>query len=74
MAKVYAFPVKKQLPYEVEDCLYEIAKAYVKTLNYAFTELSSDEPTNEELSEIQELVVLGYAKGLSRAIDEMEEP
>lgn len=74
MAKVYAFPIKKQLPREVEECLYEIASAYVKTLNYALTMLSSDEPTTAELDEIRDLVVLGYAEGLCKAIDEMEEP
>lgn len=72
MAKVYAFPVKKQLPQEVETCLYEIADAYVKTLNYAMTILSSEEPNNAELEEIRDLVVLTYAKGLEKAVNNME--
>lgn len=73
MAKVIEFPIKKvELPHEVEDCLHEIAKAYVKTLNYALAECSSDNPTNAELSTIQEMVVSAYAKGLYQAVDEME--
>lgn len=74
MAKVIEFPIKNViLPNEVEDCLYEIAKAYVATLNFAFTECSSDNPTDEELTKIQEAVIMAYAKGLARAIDEMED-
>ena len=73
MAKVYEFPKQTQLPQEVKECLYEIANAYVKTLNYAFTILSSDNPTNAELKEIQELVVLAYAEGLDKAVNNMEE-
>lgn len=71
MAKVYAFPVKKRLPDEAVDCLYKIADAYVKTLNYAMVQLASDEPTNAELEEIRDLVVLTYAKGLEKAVDNM---
>ena len=74
MAKVYEFPVKKSLPDEVKECLYEIGSAYVKTLNYALSELTSDNPTQKELDEIKGLVDLTYAKGICKAIDELEEP
>lgn len=72
MAKVYKFPVKKKLTEEMEECLYAIGEAYIKTLNYALCELAGDDPTQEELDEIRNLVELSYAKGLYRAIDEME--
>lgn len=73
MAKVYEFPKQTQLPQEVKECLYEIADAYVKTLNYAFVVLSNDNPTDGELREIQELVVSTYAEGLYEAVNNMEE-
>lgn len=72
MTKVYEFPIKKQLPQEVKECLYEIADAYVKTLNYALTTLSEDTPTNAELNEIREMVEMTYLEGLVEAIDGME--
>ena len=73
MAKIYEFPVKKQLNPEVEECLYEIASAYIRTLNYALHEFSSNDPDDKELTEIRELVELSYAMGLYKAIDDMED-
>jgi hypothetical protein len=72
MAKVYAFPVKPQLTQEIEECLYGIANTYVKTMNYALTELSSEHSTDAELKGIIDLVVLTFANGLEKAIDELE--
>ena len=73
MAKVIEFPIKKvTLPHEVEECLYEIAKAYVKIVNYALTECSSDRPTDAELSKIHDEVISVYSDGLDKAVIEME--
>lgn len=73
MGVVLTFPVKKELPKEVEDRIYETAKMYIHILNDALTVLSSDEPTIEEFDEIKELVFDTYAKGIDKAIDELEE-
>lgn len=73
MAKVYTFPVKKELESEVVNCLHEIADAYVRTLNYALTTMSSDNVTNEELNDIREMVEAAYINGLCKAICKMEE-
>jgi len=73
MAKLYTFPVKKELEPEVVDCLHKIADAYIQTLNYALTTMSSDEPTSEELTEIRELVEVAYINGLCKAICKKEE-
>ena len=72
MAKVLQFPVKKHLSPEIEDCLYEIGKAYLEILNYALTKLSIDDPDQRELDEIRDLVVYAYAEGLERALEDME--
>lgn len=72
MAKVYVFPTKPQLSEEVDDCLYEIAKAYVKTLKYALDSFCDENATEAEMEEVRDLVVQSYAKGLYRAIDELE--
>lgn len=73
MAKVLEFPVKKKLTPEIEDVINLVASAYVEILNYALNELSSEDPTTEELNEIRGLVEISYLKGLVKAIDKMEE-
>ena len=72
MAKILEFPTKKHLSKEVEDCIHKTAEAYVKTLNYALTTMSSDHPSQEELQEIHELVMVAYAEGVQKAIAKIE--
>lgn len=74
MAKVYAFPIKKELPDEMKDTLYMLAKTYVTLLNTAFNELSSEMPSDQELNEIKDMVIIEYAYAMEKAINEMEEP
>jgi len=73
MAEIYAFPVKKELDQQIVECIHEIANAYIQTLNYAFTTMSDDDPTSEELTEIRKLVEAAYVDGLYKAINKMEE-
>lgn len=73
MAKIYEFPKQYGIEDEIEECLYEIGKAYISTLNYAMNVLSSDNPTQEELIKIEELIMDYYVKGLDRAIEELFE-
>lgn len=74
MAKVYTFPIKKELPDEMKDTLGMLAKTYVNLLNAAFKELSSEMPSDQELNEIKDMVIIEYACALEKAIDELEEP
>ena len=71
MTKVYGFP-KKKLPKEIEDRVFEVAKAYVITLKEAAEDLCYDPWDEDELFEITELVLNAYAEGLEIAIDELE--
>lgn len=73
MAKVYEFPVKKHLTKEQEVRLYEVAEDYIKVLNDILGDLSSDEPTEQEMQELTELVAYTYAEGMINAIEKMGE-
>ena len=57
MAQVYEFPTKPELPNEIKEILYDIARAYVDTLDYAFTKLLSDDPSLDEMEDVRELVM-----------------
>lgn len=71
MAKVYDFP-KKKLPKEIEDRVYEVAKAYVVALKDAAETLCYDPWDEDELFEITDLVLNAWAEGLEIAIDDLE--
>ena len=70
MAKVYEFPTKKELPTEVKDALYEIAKAYVAVLDYTFLTMSSEDPGVEEMEELRDLIMDELAHVLDVALFE----
>lgn len=65
MAKIYEFPTVTELPNEVKEILYDIARAYVDMLDYAFRTVGGEDPSFEELDEIRDLV----AEGLEAAFD-----
>ena len=73
MAKVYAFPVKKELPEEMLKRLNEIAKAYVILLNDVYVELVSDVTNGEEVAELTEVMFYAYIDAVEKAIAELEE-
>lgn len=73
MAIVLEFPKKKELPKEIEAKLQDVAKNYVETLYVALSTLTSDNPTQEELVEVHEMVSNAYIQGLTDAINEIEE-
>lgn len=71
MAKVYAFPAKKQLPSAVKGLLDQSAKVYVEAL-YATAQLYGIEEFGQaEYEEVVELVAAEYAEALIKAIDEL---
>ncbi len=75
MAKVYEFPMKQEmeLPKEIEERLYKIAKDYVEALSDAITELTDEYTYDEnEMEEVSKLVTTIFADGILKAVDEIE--
>ena len=73
MAKVYEFPVKKQLTEEQVERLYEVAEDYITVLNDILGTLNDEELTNNGMDELAELVANTYAEGMINAIEKMGE-
>lgn len=73
MAKVYEFPVKKQLTEEQVVRLYEVAEDYITVLNDILGTLNEEELTSNGMDELAELVANTYAEGMINAIEKMEE-
>ena len=71
MAKVYAFPVKKQLPSAVKELLDQSANEYVAALCAAAKLFGIDEVDQAEYEEVVELVAVEYAEALIRAIADL---
>lgn len=73
MAKVLEFPVKKELPKEVEDRLHEIAALYVKLLNDTLHDVCDDIDDEEELNRTTDLMLNALIEGVIEAIANMNE-
>lgn len=75
MAKVYEFPTKKVLPAFVENGLDKIAKEYVELIYATYMLLGDGEEdlSIEKSEEINLLLGEAFAKGIAKAIDEVEE-
>lgn len=73
MAKVYEFPVKKQLTEEQVERLYEVAEDYITVLNDILGTLNDEELTDNGMDELAELVANTYAEGMINAIGKLEE-
>ena len=65
--------IKKKLPEEFEERIYEVAKDYVATLKDISDALISDPWDEEEAFEIGELVINAYAQALEMAMEELDE-
>lgn len=72
MCKVYAFPVKKKLPEELEERLDKVTKEYVDVMTDILEALCEDNPTEKDYENFMELMMTAYAKCIEKAIDEME--
>ena len=70
MAKMYEFPMKKELPNIVKETLYDIAKAYVDVLDYTYDKLLGDDPSMEEVEELEILIMDKLAEALDAAMFE----
>lgn len=73
MAKILAFPVKKELPEEMKQRLNGIAKMYVKLMNDVFVDMTVDVTDDKEVTEITEMLLLEYLGAVEKAIEEMNE-
>ena len=73
MAKVYAFPVKKEIPEDMMQRLDEIAKTYVQLLNDVYDELIGTAKNSEEMNEVTELLLVAYFDSVRKAVDELDE-
>ena len=73
MAKVLKFPVKKELPKELEERLHSIAKLYVGLLNEVLVAVSDDVTDEEEFDEITNLMLNSLIEGVLKAIEEVNE-
>lgn len=73
MAKVYEFPVKKQLTEEQVVRLHEVAEDYIKVLNDILEDLGDEVRTEKDAEELTELVAYTYAEGMINAIGKMGE-
>lgn len=72
MCKVYEFPVKKEIPKELEDRLNEVTKLYVNVMTEILDTLCDGEPTEEDYNEFMEMMIVAYVKSLEKALDELE--
>ena len=68
MAKVYEFKTKSKLPEIVTDTLYDIATAYVAILDYTLLTVTSDDPSQEELDELKEMILDELMNALNVAL------
>lgn len=68
MAKVLAFPVKKELPKEVEERLQEAAKVYIGVLDELLTNLRDEYPDDKEYNEMTELMLNALLEALFGAV------
>ncbi len=71
MCKVYAFPMKKELPKDLGKRLDEATKEYVIIMTEVLDTLYDGEPTEEDYEEFMELMVMAYVKSIEKAIDEL---
>ena len=72
MCKVYAFPVKKEFPKELEERLDKVSREYIKIIEDLVDTLYDDEPTEEDYQECILMIAKAYAKSLEKAFEEMD--
>lgn len=73
MAKVYAFPVKKELPEDLKGRLDKIAKAYVELLSDVYKDVASSAVNEEDMAELTEVMIMAYMEAIEKAIEELGE-
>lgn len=71
MCKVYEFPMKKELPKDLEERLNKAVREFVKIMSESLDTLYGDDPTEEEYADFMDLLVMTYMELLEKAVDEL---
>lgn len=72
MCKVYAFPVKKEIPEDLKETLQKSAKEYVKVIYNSLDCLVTEDTTEEEYIEISGMLLEAYLEAILNAVAEQE--
>lgn len=72
MCKIYEFPMKKELPKEMEDRLNKVVREFVNVVSESLDTLYGDDPTEEEYTNFMDLITVAYMEMLEKAIDETD--
>lgn len=73
MCKIVYYPQKKELPKELREKVYGVARDYVDVLYEALEYFVADEYDYQTIDEVNQLVIKVYAEGLNYVVDEYEE-
>lgn len=71
MCKVYEFPMKKELPKDLEERLNKAVREFVSIMSESLDVLYGDNPTEEEYTNFMNLLVITYMELLEKAVDEL---
>ena len=71
MCKVYEFPMKKELPKELEERLNKVVREFVSVMSESLDALYGDNPTEEEYANFMDLLVITYMELLEKAVDDL---
>lgn len=68
MTKPNEFETKKELPNIVKETLYDIATAYVDVLDYTMKHMTDDDPSMEEVQDLEIMIHDELANALDVAL------
>lgn len=71
MCKVYEFPMKKELPKDLEERLNKVVQEFVSIIGESLDALYGDDPTEKEYNEFMEMVIMIYMELLEKAVDDL---
>jgi hypothetical protein len=72
MCEILKFPVKKEIPKELEEQLYAVAKDYVTTLNKVFDAYIDDIDDPEAIEVFFSKAMMVYTKAVVDAVEELD--
>jgi hypothetical protein len=72
MCTVYEFPMKKELPENLEEGLKRFAREYVEMINSFYGEIEDDCSTEEGMNEIMRLISDTLMSEVALAIYELD--
>lgn len=72
MCEILKFPVNKELPKELEDQLYVVAKDYITTLKNVMDAYIDEDDDPEMIGVFFNKAMIVYTKALMDAVEELE--